>query len=284
MNVFPLYRWWKAHEIERIWPETMLKAREPYCVSACSRFKEMNFAEDHAWVLSSEGQSVTAILLHSKGALYPVFGNKTELYIPPFMYRFFKNIDINILQGLERDTDTLEGLLAEAGIFAEERRDYNLMAQEAGADIETPYIPKWLTIRPARFSDLDELTILQEGYHREEVLRNPADYNPIICRLGLIKVIEEAKTAVAIADGVIVGKINTSAFAFNRYQLGGVYVLPEYRGRGIARAMTAVLTNALLSEGMGVSLYVKKTNFAAEHVYRRCGFSKLADYRIVYMQ
>jgi ribosomal protein S18 acetylase RimI-like enzyme len=262
----------------------MLKAREPYCVSACSRFKEMNFAEDHAWVLSSEGQSVTALILHSKGALYPVFGNKTKLYIPPFMYRFFRNININILQGLARDTDTLEGLLEEAGIFAEERRDFNLMALDNGADIEMPRLPKWLTIRPAYISDLDELTILQEGYHREEVLRNPADYNRVICRLGLIKVIEEGKMALAIVNGVIAGKINTSAFAFNRYQLGGVYVLPEYRGRGIARAMTAVFTGALIAEGRGVSLYVKKSNPAAEHVYRRCGFSKLADYRIVYMQ
>jgi predicted GNAT family acetyltransferase len=205
------------------------------------------------------------------------------LYIPPFLRRFLSNISIQALHGLTRDTDTLETILKSAGVFAKERRDFNLMALDSYVPVPSLRFPKGLTMRPARFSDMDELTVLQEYYQKEEVLRRASDYNRVICRLGLRKMINEGKTLVALVDGVIAGKINTSAFAFNRYQLGGVYVHPVYRGRGIAGAMTAVFSRALLAEGKGVSLFVKKSNTIAEHIYRRCGFSKLADYRIVYM-
>jgi predicted GNAT family acetyltransferase len=284
MDTAPYRRWRKAHEIERIWPETLLKKQEAYCVSACSRFKEMNFAEDHAWVLSCGGNRISALLLHSKNSLFPVFDGQTGLPFPPFLHRFLSNITIHALHGLSHDICELERILEMASIFAKERRDFNLMTLEYPQDICAVKTPKALKLRPALHSDLDMLTELQENYLKEEVLRKPKDYNRSICRLGLKKMIEQDKAAVAIIDGTIAGKINTNAFAFNRYQLGGVYVLPQYRGQGIGSAMTAAFARTLLAEKHGISLFVKKDNIAAETVYRRCGFTKIADYRIVYMQ
>lgn len=283
MDTFPLYRWWKAHEIERIWPETILKKQERYCVSACSRFKNMNFAEDHAWVLSSEGKSVTALLIHSQSSLFPVFCGQTEFYIPAFLYRFLKNIHIHALHGLKQETETLEEILKPIGIYAKERHDYNLMSIDSIHETIGVKIPKGLVLRWAVLDDIDELTPLQEAYQKEEVLRNPNDYSRHVCRLGLKKQIEQDKTLVAVVGGKIAGKINTNAFAYNSYQIGGVYVLPEYRMLGIAGSMTTAFTRLLLQEGKGVSLFVKQSNKPAERVYKRCGFKKIADYRIVYM-
>jgi ribosomal protein S18 acetylase RimI-like enzyme len=283
METFPLYRWWKAHEVERIWPESMLKQQEMYCVTACSHFKRMNFQQDHAWVLSSKGAGVTALLLQFQNTLFPVFGGQTEFYIPPFMYRFFKNTNIHALHGLAADTDTLEKILRPAGLFARERRGFNLMALDAALSPRTFQVPRSLTLRKPALSDIDQLTPLQEAYQKEEVLRNPDEYSRKICRLGLKKIIEKDRALIAEIDGAIVGKINTNALAYNRYQLGGVYVLPAFRGRGIASCMTAAFTRILLAEGKGVSLFVKKNNKSAESVYRRCGFVKIADYSIVYM-
>jgi predicted GNAT family acetyltransferase len=46
--------------------------------------------------------------------------------------------------------------------------------------------------------------------------------------------------------------------------------------------MTAAFAEALLAQGKGLSLFVKKRNAAACKVYRKIGFSSIADYRITY--
>jgi predicted GNAT family acetyltransferase len=79
-----------------------------------------------------------------------------------------------------------------------------------------------------------------------------------------------------------VGKINTNAASFARVQIGGVYVLPEYRGLGIGRRMTSVFAAELQAQGWGVTLFVKKSNPAAQKIYRRIGFDDAGDYRISY--
>jgi len=87
---------------------------------------------------------------------------------------------------------------------------------------------------------------------------------------------------VAELNGRLIGKINTNAATFARYQVGGVYVLPEYRGRGIARRMAVEFITSLTAQGRGISLFVKKSNPAARRVYQRIGFEILGDYRINY--
>ena len=56
-------------------------------------------------------------------------------------------------------------------------------------------------------------------------------------------------------------------------QVQGVWVAPEWRGRGIATAaMAAVVRDALLRVAPTVSLYVNDFNLPARRVYERCGF------------
>ena len=78
------------------------------------------------------------------------------------------------------------------------------------------------------------------------------------------------------------GKINTNAASFTRLQIGGVDVLPEYRGLGIGRRMTAAFVGELSKQGRGLTLFVKKNNPAARAIYDHIGFSVAADYRISY--
>jgi predicted GNAT family acetyltransferase len=80
----------------------------------------------------------------------------------------------------------------------------------------------------------------------------------------------------------MVGKANTNAESFTRYQIGGVYVHADCRGLGIGAVMTAALVRDLIACGKGVSLFVKKRNAAARAVYRRAGFVSAGEYRITY--
>ncbi|MDR2602658.1 MAG: GNAT family N-acetyltransferase [Spirochaetaceae bacterium] len=283
MSYIPVYRWWKAHEIERIWPETILKNYEKYCVSACSRFIDMNFKKDHAWVLSTEGKTVAALLLHTQSALFPVLAGMTDIFIPPFLNRFLENAEINTLQGVEQDVILLEKILETTGLFVREARDFNLMSIEDPSQLRETAQVEGLSLRVPSFSDMDELTPLQEAYQKEEVLCKPEDFNRRLCRLELSKIISGGRALIAEMNGKIIGKINTNAIAYKHCQIGGVYVAPEYRSLGVASRLTSEFTRYLLSEKSGASLFVKKSNAAAQRVYEKCGFNKISGYRISYM-
>jgi predicted GNAT family acetyltransferase len=64
--------------------------------------------------------------------------------------------------------------------------------------------------------------------------------------------------------------------------IGGVFVLPEYRNRGVAGRLTAELSAELSRRGRNVTLFVKTWNAAARAAYVRAGFVKTGEYRICY--
>jgi predicted GNAT family acetyltransferase len=123
---------------------------------------------------------------------------------------------------------------------------------------------------------------LQAAYETEEVLPDGAKLNAPGCRLSAEHIIRRDHSLVAVLDKKIVGKINVSAASCNYRQIGGVYVLPEYRGRGIARILGASFSRSVISEGKKIVLFVKKNNAAAQKVYSSLGFTAIADYRISY--
>jgi ribosomal protein S18 acetylase RimI-like enzyme len=285
MDGFPFYRWRKAHETEKFVPERFLKEHEKYCVSACARFRELNYAEDHAWVLAfGDMYGASAMILHSRQTIFPVFDGQIAFRFPPHLIRALRNIDIRALHGLASDTELLEKILAPFGFAAKECTDYHLMALDGacalGAEEERQ---RGLVFRSAAHCDEEELFPLQAAYDREEVLAESARFDKRLCRLRLSKIINSEKTLVAELDGKIVGKINTNAQSYSRYQLGGVYVLPHYRGRGIGTSMTSAFARLLLAEDKGLTLFTKKSNGRALSVYKKCGFTTIGDYRIVCM-
>lgn len=130
--------------------------------------------------------------------------------------------------------------------------------------------------------DIDALYPLQEAYEREEVLPQGAVFNSAACRLGLERLLQDQVVYGAELDGRVVAKANTNARAFTRAQLGGIYVLPAYRRRGIAARLTAHLACRLQEEGLTVGLFVKTRNAAALRAYDKIGFALREPYRITY--
>jgi predicted GNAT family acetyltransferase len=116
----------------------------------------------------------------------------------------------------------------------------------------------------------------------EEVLPKGTTFNPAASRLNLAHILANEQILAAELDGRIVGKINTSARSFTRYQIGGVFVHPGCRTLGIGRRMAAEFVRGLIRQGRGVSLFVKKRNAAARKVYLDIGFDTIGDYRISY--
>lgn len=150
-------------------------------------------------------------------------------------------------------------------------------ASEAGA----------FAVRRAGPPDLDLLFPLQEAYEREEVLTPIHEFNPAACRAALARSLElqlvfVAEEIPARGPRRAVAKAQTNARGFRVDQVGGVFTLPERRGRGAAAALMAVLLAEIGRAGRGASLFVKPGNAPALALYRGLGFEGIGAYRADY--
>ena len=74
--------------------------------------------------------------------------------------------------------------------------------------------------------------------------------------------------------GRVVFKAELAVVTRRTAQIQGVWMAPEWRGRGLAAAaMAAVVRDALAYVAPTVSLYVNDFNAPARRVYQRCGFA-----------
>jgi GNAT superfamily N-acetyltransferase len=276
--------------------EDFLRTRERYCVGACSRYLNM---KANYWYTQG------GFLIHSRRILFPVFHFEEEprrLPLPRRLEKIVAKEGIHAVQGLVKDVELLETALfggafsaatLSAGAFSgggfpgpSEIIDYDLMELDYAPETRGPAgrIPNLsgLVLRIPGPKDINDLFPLQAGYEQEEVLPRAAVFNPAACLLNLQKIVSGGLVLAAEYEGRVVGKINVNAESFTRFQIGGVYVEPAYRKRGIGGALTAEFIRLFGTKGKGFTLFVKKQNAAARRIYDRTGFKKLADYRIDY--
>lgn len=92
-----------------------------------------------------------------------------------------------------------------------------------------------------------------------------------------------AKRAYArFVDGRVIFKAELAIVTRRTTQVQGVWVAPEWRGRGLAApAMAAVMHDALRRVAPTVSLYVNDYNTPARRVYARCGFRSAGAFATV---
>lgn len=55
-------------------------------------------------------------------------------------------------------------------------------------------------------------------------------------------------------------------------RLGGIYTLPKFRGQGIAKWTTSVITERMINKGLQVGLLVSKNNSPAVSAYKSLGY------------
>jgi ribosomal protein S18 acetylase RimI-like enzyme len=278
-------RWRKMKKKETAAAEALLHSHERWCMNACNRYINRSADGGNVWLLKGSDGNSAALIVYSKQSLLPVLGTSCggrEYISPPhFLRGFFGAIPIHSLQGRKEDVLIMEAALEKIGLYAAEKIDYDLMC------IDCPpsgFYPAYagLTIRKPHNGDKDALAALQAAYEQEEVLPTAAEFSAAVSRLNMERIFSKEQMFVAELNGRLIGKINTNAATFTRYQVGGVYVLPEYRGHGIARRMAGEFITSLTAQGRGISLFVKKSNPAARRVYQRIGFEILGDYRINY--
>jgi len=307
--------WKKLRKSAHPQAEAFLRQREPYCVSAISRFTAGMVSNIWATPKKVPGTSwepnakkvpgtFLALLLYGKRLLFPVFAfppTQTAEYqadglpLPAFFPQILKSDPLHAAQGLAGDMDLLEAALQKKGFSPTSSYNYELRSQTV-TDTTSPFREnprksadpssfaslRGLTIRMAAMSDTKALFPLQAGYEQEEVLPLGAQFEPAVCLKGLEYLIAQKMLLMAELEGRPVGKVNINAQSYNCLQIGGVYVRPEFRSLGIAQALTTALIQNFARQKQHFTLFVKKTNIPARRVYDKLGFAKIGDYRISY--
>ena len=260
--------------------EKLLFELENDYVSACGRFLAREEPRDTVWLLCGKNE-VFALVINSKSTIIPVFPGIKEIPDANTLKKRLKKNRIYSVQGQKNEVLLLENMLAQTGMKPCDTYNYDLMNLDREQGTGNKEVPN-LVLRVPQLIDLDAIAPLQAGYEKEEVLPRGSVFSPAASRVNLFNIIANGKILIAQIDGRMAGKINVSAVSYTRYLVGGVYICPEFRGLGIGRRMTSAFISSLLSEGRGVTLFVKKNNTAARRLYCGLGFSLRGDYRIAY--
>ena len=264
--------------------EAILQSHEPWCMNACHRYLGRS-GKDCVWMLQAHSGEISAIIVDSKQSLLPVLSGVTHVPPPHFLRKLFGIVPIHSLQGCIEDVLIMETELEKIGLFAAETIDYDLMCMDQlphSLIINEKKGPSGLVVRKPCSTDIDALASLQLCYEREEVLPKASELSAALSRLNIERIYAKEQMLVAELNGRLIGKINTNAVTFTRFQVGGVYVDPAFRKMGIARRMAGEFTAILAAQGRGISLFVKKSNPAARRVYQSIGYQTAGDYRINY--
>jgi uncharacterized protein len=132
-------------------------------------------------------------------------------------------------------------------------------------------------VRLARPDEIDVFWPAAVHMYTEEVGVSPmAEDNGRAHRARVARLLHTQRSYVRMVDGEVVFKADLAAISRQTVQIQGVWVAPQWRGRGIGAAgMAAVVRDALRRVAPTVSLYVNDYNTPARRLYRRCGFRQV---------
>ncbi len=151
----------------------------------------------------------------------------------------------------------------------------NAFIAQRNFEISDTLEPLCVEIRDATESDLEALTSLHNAYEQEELLMRPSHAET---EFRIRTLLAHQMVSIAFLNGSPIGKINTNARGIFCDQIGGFYVIPAYRGRGIGTALLHRILDRIGQAGKDAVLYVRNKNVVARRMYEHAGFQHVGEY------
>jgi predicted GNAT family acetyltransferase len=150
------------------------------------------------------------------------------------------------------------------------------------ADSEPPIAPD-PAVRLVQQNEIDQLFPAAVAMYTEEVGVSPlVDDGGRGYRRRIAELVRGKRAYARFAGKRVIFKAELAIVTDRTTQIQGVWVDPEFRGRGMAAAaMAAVTRDALRRVAPTVSLYVNDYNAPARRVYARCGFVSAGSFATV---
>ena len=143
----------------------------------------------------------------------------------------------------------------------------------------SPEIAEDPRVRRVRSDEIDILLPASIAMFTEEVGVSPlAGDGGAAYRARVSELVRAGRAFARIEDGRVIFKAEVGAATPQACQIQGVWVRPEFRGRGLAApGMASVVTAARRSIAPVVSLYVNDFNTPARAAYLRAGFREVGE-------
>jgi predicted GNAT family acetyltransferase len=253
---------------------------EALCVPFTSRIRAGTRGCEIYRDMNEDGAVRECFLFSSTGLLLPMLSplieQRRELQT---LLRALRPV-VHSIMGVGPSVDGIEELLP---LPPTTRIDYFLMSLNAGHMIPVmPHLTGALRVRRADADDAEALFPLQKGYELEEVVISPDHFSEAQCMRLLRNALRDELVYIAELDGIPVAKAATNARGFGVDQIGGVYTVPEQRGKGFAGIVVEALLRVVFKEKKAACLFVKKRNRPALALYDRIGFVPVMDNAISY--
>ncbi|WP_461246312.1 GNAT family N-acetyltransferase [Treponema sp. R6D11] len=274
------FSWRKIKKSDFPRVEKLLMDAENNYVNASAKFLLQKEANVLIWVLGDKNGGIQAVILNWKNNILPVLCGYSGS-LNDFNKEFLLSAKIHSVQGLKQEVMALEREITK-NREPKDIIDYTLMSLDAPPKKKNTANSLNIKLITPKMTDIDAIAPLQAEYEKEEVLPKGSTFSPASSRVNTANILAKGQVLAAELDGRFIGKINVSAVSFSRYQVGGVYVYPEFRGRGIAGAMAYEFISSLILQGRGVTLFVRKSNISACRLYKSLGFKNINDYSIIY--
>lgn len=171
-----------------------------------------------------------------------------------------------------------DGVRAAWGSARDERRHQPLLSMATdSAVVPDPQV------RVVRIDELDLLLPACVAMFTEEVGISPLSGGAgTAYRARVAELIREGRAYARIDNGTVVFKAEVGAASTDACQVQGVWVAPEWRGRGLSvPGMAAVVNAARRDCAPLVSLYVNDYNTAARRCYRAVGFDEVGEFATI---
>jgi uncharacterized protein len=144
-----------------------------------------------------------------------------------------------------------------------------------------PPAPGDTGLRVATPDDLERLLPACAAAHELELGLDPLARDPEAFRWRTQAQIDEGRSWLWLADGVILFKAEASAWTPAAVQVQQVWVDPEARGRGYGARGLRDLIRLLLETTPAVTLFVRRENAPAIALYDAVGMTRVLEYRSV---
>ncbi|MEU1790255.1 GNAT family N-acetyltransferase [Streptomyces sparsogenes] len=138
-------------------------------------------------------------------------------------------------------------------------------------------------VRRVRKDEMDVIMPACVAMFTEEVGVSPlAGDGGLLYQARVAELVGAGRSFARVENGRVVFKAEIGAATRHVCQIQGVWVAPEFRGRGLSETgMAAVLRYALGEVSPVASLYVNDFNTAARAAYRRVGFQEVGAFMSV---
>ncbi len=264
-----------------------LKADEWQHVHLTSRLKESGnvlpctIADGRIWLLSDRGGIHGCLYMARHGLVIPVFKSQEfHSRAETFLRRLIMSRQNSIysVTGMRCQVDLIVNLSSTKPVHNVHYRMLTYDSQKSRDEIRNPSI----RIDMADPSDFEKLWPLEKAYQNEEVVRAGYSLNENHARMLFSHSLKNQLIYYITLGGHTIAKAGTNARGWNYDQIGGVYVDPAYRNRGMGRQVMQELLKAADRENRRVCLFVKETNKPALSLYSSLGFNDRGSFRISY--